>query len=181
MRSKNKYLHPFKKTLTIPISNPRTHQGMYKHAIDFLLKFNIPILAAFDGEVVEAKDDSKKGGLKTKYQELKYNNYIIIKHKNNEYSHYFHLAHKSTKVKKGQHVKERQVIATGIGIIGFTSLPHLHFAVVRERRTGSFRAVKIRWKDYNSKIRNIKKLVKIIIKPEYKELKEFMEQNIQTI
>ncbi len=135
MKSKNKYSLPFgKDTLNLAISNPEAHSKKLnnEHAIDFLIKPNTKILAVEKGIVTIVKDNSKVGGDDEKFGALKYQNYITIKHDNGEYSQYFHLAPNSSLVKKGDKVKKGQPIAKGIGMIGYTSAPHLHLEVFDE-------------------------------------------------
>jgi hypothetical protein len=56
-------------------------------------------------------------------------NYIVLKHANGEYSFYGHLAVDSLTVKKGDMVKQGQVIAK-VGHTGMSSCPHLHFQLM---------------------------------------------------
>ncbi|NHJ40328.1 MAG: M23 family metallopeptidase [Asgard group archaeon] len=56
-------------------------------------------------------------------------NYVIIQHPNNEYSFYAHLATDSITVKKGQKVKQGQVIGK-LGNSGNSTGPHLHFQLM---------------------------------------------------
>lgn len=53
-------------------------------------------------------------------------NYIVIEHEHNEYSFYAHFSTNTIKVKKGDHVKQGQVIGL-LGNSGNSSAPHLHF------------------------------------------------------
>lgn len=88
MITKNIYSIPISEnSLFLAISDPKSHYDYWKHAIDFSVDFNVPILAAQEGQVVDIKDDSTQGGDDQKYAALKYQNYITIKHLNNEYSH----------------------------------------------------------------------------------------------
>jgi len=133
--AKTIYSLPFKKdTLTIAISNPEVHSKKFNNecAIDFLIRPNTRILAIAEGKVHNVKDNSKVGGDDEKFGALKYQNYITIKHDNGEYSQYFHLAPNSSLVKKGDKVKREQPIAKGIGMIGYTTAPHLHLEVFDE-------------------------------------------------
>jgi murein DD-endopeptidase MepM/ murein hydrolase activator NlpD len=82
--------------------------------------------------VTDVKDDSSEGGDDTKFSKAECQNYITIKHSNGEHSQYVHLAQNSSLVKKGDKVKKGQVIAKGVGMIGYTTFPHLHFEVFDE-------------------------------------------------
>ena len=117
-----------KKDFKLAISDPNAHNGILQHAIDFPLPEGTEIISAYDGIVINTKSNSSKGGLEKKYNHLKYLNFIVIKHKNNEYSEYSHLKFKSVFVKKGQRVKVGEVIGYS-GNTGYSSSPHLHFHV----------------------------------------------------
>ncbi|MHA1198409.1 MAG: M23 family metallopeptidase [Candidatus Heimdallarchaeaceae archaeon] len=56
-------------------------------------------------------------------------NYIVIEHPNNEFSFYAHLILNSLKVKKGDKVKQGQVIGL-LGNSGNSTGPHLHFQLM---------------------------------------------------
>ncbi|MDD5132844.1 MAG: M23 family metallopeptidase [Candidatus Nanoarchaeia archaeon] len=146
MISKNIYGFPCKLQDTIKImSDPRAHFGDFKYAIDFILSEKSQVLAAFDGKVVDLKMDSNEGGIDPKYNDVKYINYITIKHTNDEYSQYAHLKYKSNFVKIGDQVKEGQTIALS-GNTGFSSTPHLHFQVFKTNLTG-YKTLQIKFKD----------------------------------
>jgi murein DD-endopeptidase MepM/ murein hydrolase activator NlpD len=53
-------------------------------------------------------------------------NYAIIKHAANEYSFYAHIKNGTLKVKKGDTIKQGQVIGK-LGNSGNSTGPHLHF------------------------------------------------------
>jgi len=129
--TKNIYSLPFKKKdLIKAISHPKAHFAHGKHAIDFVLPEGAIILAPKAGIVIDVKIDSKKGGADPKYNDIKYVNYITLKHSNGEYSQYAHLKYKGALVKVGEKVKKGQPIAIS-GNTGFTTAPHLHFQVFK--------------------------------------------------
>ena len=130
--SNNIYSLPFPSSIVIfAISDPRVHFGEYCNAIDFIVPRNTPVLSATDGIIDEIKIDSPKGGKNIKFADLKYLNYIVIKHANDEFSIYGHLKYNSAKVKIGQKVKKGQVIALS-GISGLLTMPHMHFHVFKK-------------------------------------------------
>ncbi|MGD9276841.1 MAG: M23 family metallopeptidase [Candidatus Pacearchaeota archaeon] len=136
MKTKNIYSLPFKgNILTLPVSDKRVHSKKFnnEHSIDFLIGPNTEILSSAKGIITDIKVDSTLGGPDIKFAETKYQNYITISHKNGESSQYIHLAPNSALVKKGEKVKQGQAIARGIGMIGFTTVPHLHFEVFRNK------------------------------------------------
>jgi murein DD-endopeptidase MepM/ murein hydrolase activator NlpD len=128
MQAVNHYLLPVPKDALqrIDKTSSPAHTGRLKHAIDFIVAQNTPVLAAADGIVTFVRDDSYTGGPSIEYW---YNsNFIVIQHANGEYSRYDHLAERSSRVRVGQHVKAGQAIAK-VGMTGFTFMPHLHFQV----------------------------------------------------
>ena len=164
MKSEFIYHLPFsQKTKYIALSHPREHTNRIKNAVDFLMDFNQPILAPLDGLVWNVKDDSNEGGNDEKYAEWKYQNLITIKHSETEFSQYFHLGHKSALVKIGDKVKKGQPIAKSIGMIGFTTAPHLHMLVfkVLDNETNNFESKEIIFKEKVKVIRKIKEIEEI--------------------
>ena len=178
MKSKNTYGLPLKKDVVfLAISDPRAHYGHWKHAIDFSIDFNLPILASLKGEVVDVKDDSREGGNDEKYADTKYQNYITIKHANNEFSQYVHLAHKSSLVKIGDKVKKGDPISKGIGMIGYTTAPHLHMMVfVNKYNKVGFESLEIKFEKKIRIIRTSEKLNRELTKPKYRKLRELEEK-----
>ncbi len=148
MKTKNIYSLPLRKQdFTVAISDKRSHFGHFKYAIDFILPEGTKILAAKEGTVIDLKADSKEGGFENKYKDIKYANYLTLKHSNDEFSQYVHLKHKGSLVKKGQKVREKQPIALS-GNTGYTSEPHLHFIVFKENKTKiGWESLKIKFKE----------------------------------
>jgi len=128
MRAINHYSLPVPKEALqrIDKTSSPAHMGKLKHAVDFVVPQNTPVLAAANGIVMYVNDDFHVGGPSIEYWH--YSNFIVIQHANSEYSRYDHLAHKSSKVQPGQYIKSGDVIAH-VGMTGFTYLPHLHFQV----------------------------------------------------
>jgi len=146
--TKNIYSLPFKKKDFIDaVSDPRAHFSYFKHAIDFGLREGTTILASRMGIVTDIKVDSKVGGADPKYNNIKYANYITLKHDNGEYSQYEHLKHRGALVKLGEKVRTGQPIALS-GNTGFTTEPHLHFQVLKLNKTKiGWETLKIRFKE----------------------------------
>ena len=146
--TKNVYLLPFnKRDLFKAISDPRAHFAHFKHAIDFILPVGTKILAPRNGIVTDIKVDSKEGGWEPKYNNIKYLNYMTVKHSNGEYSQYVHLKYRGALVKLGQKIKAGQPIALS-GNTGFTTCPHLHFHVFKFNKTKvGWETLQIRFKE----------------------------------
>lgn len=143
-QSANVYRLPFSESLEIKIAKAPFHyeSAWQKHAIDFCMPLDTPIIAAYDGIVHEVIDTNTLGGPdKNKYR--KYANLIIIEHENDEYSGYCHLR-KDCPVKEGQYVKAGDVIAYS-AITGFCGYPHLHFQIMKSDKKGHWTTIPARF------------------------------------
>lgn len=93
-------LHPVTKKV-------KPHRG-----IDYAASVGTPVWSSGDGKVVASAYHKYNG------------NYIVIQHGNNIRTKYLHL--KSRKVKKGQKVRQKQIIGS-VGTTGLSTGPHLHY------------------------------------------------------
>ncbi|WP_078083186.1 peptidoglycan DD-metalloendopeptidase family protein [Microbulbifer mangrovi] len=93
-------LHPIFKTR-------RPHNGT-----DYAAPRGTPVYSAGDGRVIKAGYSKANG------------NYVFIQHGERYITRYLHLNKK--RVKRGQRVKQRQVIGT-VGSTGYATGPHLHY------------------------------------------------------
>ena len=118
----------FEITQTYPESiTHRTRDSMY--AVDFAMPVGTDIVAARDGIVFDVAGTNFKGGPdRSQYAELA--NIVLILHDDGSYALYAHLNWNSIRVSPGDRVRAGQYIADS-GNTGFTSGPHLHFAVQR--------------------------------------------------
>jgi murein DD-endopeptidase MepM/ murein hydrolase activator NlpD len=98
-----------------------------QYAIDFRAEQGTPVLAARAGTVMQVESDFDKAGLDLE----KYGgraNYVRILHDDGTMALYAHLREEGVLVRVGQRVRAGQRIGLS-GNTGFTSGPHLHFAV----------------------------------------------------
>ncbi|OFY86662.1 MAG: hypothetical protein A2236_13195 [Bacteroidetes bacterium RIFOXYA2_FULL_33_7] len=122
-----------------------THKKEWRHAWDFLINdedgkqyqgdgkniddyyvYNKNVLATADGYINDILDDVKDNNLGEINLEQNWGNTIVIKHHEYLYSKLSHLKAGSLKIKKGEFVKQGQVIAQ-CGNSGRSPYPHLHF------------------------------------------------------
>lgn len=161
MKTKNNYSLPVYKIdlIIIDRTSSPAHKGKYKNSVDFLFTekdndnsvINKPILAAFDGVVINLKDTSKIGGPDRKY--AKYSNWIEIKHNNEEYTIYEHLTYKGVLVKIGDKIKKGDIIGLS-GNTGWTYSSHLHFEVRKYNKNhngDNFITLKTKFKEIGEK------------------------------
>ena len=98
-----------------------------RYAIDFGVPQGTPVFAARGGVVMQVESDFDKAGLDLE----KYGgraNYVRILHDDGTMGLYAHLQPEGVLVRTGQRIRTGQKIGLS-GNTGFTSGPHLHFAV----------------------------------------------------
>lgn len=122
------YNLPFaaKKSFTISQGyfGKRTHQG--ERSLDFKLPIGTDIYASREGIIVKVVDNNTKTCYKKEC--AKFNNEIIIYHKDGSFSNYSHINTNSAQIEIGNKVSKGQLIAKS-GNIGYSSGAHLHFCV----------------------------------------------------
>ena len=100
-------------------------QNLY--AVDFAADIGTPVLAAREGVVMQIESDFDKAGLSLE----KFGgraNFVRIVHDDGTMALYAHLQENGALVRPGQHVQAGQQIGLS-GNTGFTTGPHLHFAI----------------------------------------------------
>jgi murein DD-endopeptidase MepM/ murein hydrolase activator NlpD len=107
-----------------------SHTGPDEYAIDWKMPEGTLVRAAREGVVVSVKDHFTKGGAHRKYEDCA--NIVVVQHADGTMAHYCHLAPRSARVKIGDKVRTGDPLAAS-GNTGFTSGPHLHFAVFKAR------------------------------------------------
>ena len=98
-----------------------------RYAVDFAAAIGTPVLAARGGVVMQVESDFEKAGLNLE----KYGgraNFVRILHDDGTMGLYAHLDLDGVLVRVGQRVRTGQQIGRS-GNTGFTTGPHLHFAV----------------------------------------------------
>ncbi len=138
----NKYELPVDKDKIIRVCNKSLAHKIYENSIDYICPVGTPIKAAFDGIVIDVRDTSNKGGYSRHFE--KYENFIEIRHENDEYSYYGHIKKDGSLVKIGEKVKVGQLIGYS-GKVGWLANlvdePHLHFMVGRY----NYKTMRVRW------------------------------------
>ena len=115
-------------TQTYPVSaTHRTRDSM--HAVDFAMPVGTDVVAARDGIVFDVASKNFQGGPDAEdYADLA--NLVRILHDDGTYAVYAHLNWNTIRVSPGDRVEAGQYIADS-GNTGWSSGPHLHFAVQR--------------------------------------------------
>ena len=103
-----------------------------QYAVDIALPDGTPVYAAREGTVINARHDYFRGAAAPVM--LDQANVIEILHSDGTIALYAHLHWDSIRVRIGAKVVRGQYIADS-GNTGFTSGPHLHFAVIRNAGT----------------------------------------------
>jgi len=105
-----------------------------RYAIDFSLKIGDTVCSAADGYVVGVIKDYELAGTTNDW--IDYANYITIYHPNSGlFSQYVHLLKNGSFVKVGETVAKGQPIGLS-GMTGYTTIPHLHFGVLKPDKSG---------------------------------------------
>lgn len=146
------YLAPFSAgrefVITQTYPDAQTHRTMDSvFAVDIAMPVGTDILAAREGVVVEVTADNYRGGLDLA-RDGPAANIIRILHDDGTFSLYAHLNWNSIRVKPGDRVQAGQYIADS-GNTGFSSGPHLHFAVLRNAGL-KFQSLPVSFKGANS-------------------------------
>jgi murein DD-endopeptidase MepM/ murein hydrolase activator NlpD len=100
-----------------------------RHAVDIVMPIGTGIYAARGGTVFEVAGTNFRGGLDPE-RDAAAANLVRILHDDGTYAEYAHLNWNSIRVKPGDVVSRGEYIADS-GNTGFSSGPHLHFAVIR--------------------------------------------------
>jgi murein DD-endopeptidase MepM/ murein hydrolase activator NlpD len=109
-----------------------THQDPSStHAIDFVMPIGTPVYAARGGTVIEVASDFFEGGVNPAVDGPRAN-VVRVLHDDGTMSLYGHLNWNSIRVVPGQRVARGEYLADS-GNTGFTTGPHLHFVVQRNR------------------------------------------------
>lgn len=122
-----------------PLRQPRSRidqgfDGQFSHddeenryALDFAADIGTPVMAARTGTVMQVEADFSKAGLKKDSYSGRAN-FVRILHDDGTMALYAHLRTGGVLVRVGQHVQAGQQIGLS-GNTGFTTGPHLHFAL----------------------------------------------------
>ncbi|MCD6259295.1 MAG: M23 family metallopeptidase [Helicobacteraceae bacterium] len=111
-----------------------THSGQSQYAVDFGMEIGTKIYAARDGVVVQTKSDSNKGGGSKEFAQ--YGNFVTIEHNDHTLATYYHLKQYGVMVKVGERVSRGSFLGYS-GNTGFSTGPHLHFAVFKTTADGT--------------------------------------------
>jgi murein DD-endopeptidase MepM/ murein hydrolase activator NlpD len=124
-----------------------SHTGAEQYAIDWRMPVGTAVHAARSGIVAKVKDDSSKGGGDRKYEHCA--NYILIRHDDGTLANYAHLQKAGSLVVVGQTVEAGDLIGFS-GSTGFSTGPHLHFAVFKTRDGRRRESIPVRFRTSSS-------------------------------
>lgn len=119
-----------------------SHTGSSRYAVDFAMPVGTPVLAARDGIVMDVVEKHNRGGSSRRY--ARYANYVVVIHNDGTTGEYYHLRKNGAAVDVGDVVQAGDLIGYS-GNTGFSSLPHLHFAVYKAKSHGKFQSVPFRF------------------------------------
>ena len=111
----------------------RTHtHPQSRYAFDYQLAEGSPVVAARDGIVSEVVDHHTLGGAEKRFENMA--NRVVLRHADGTRSVYVHLMPGGARVRVGEHVIRAELVGYS-GDTGYSSGPHLHFAVVDKEGT----------------------------------------------
>ncbi len=143
-----RYLAPFAPDESYPLvqgfGGGFSHSGGSRYAVDFAMPVGTRVHAARDGTVVETVSHHDRGGSDRRY--APFANYIVVLHEDGTTGEYYHLKQGGVLVEVDQVIKAGDLIGIS-GNTGFSSLPHLHFAVYRPKPMGEFESLPFRFVD----------------------------------
>lgn len=105
-----------------------------RYAVDIALPDGTPVYAARAGLVVNVRHDSFRGGSDPAL--LDQANVVYVLHDDGTLGVYAHLHWDSIRVHVGGHIARGEYLANS-GSTGFSTGPHLHFAVIRNTDAGA--------------------------------------------
>ncbi len=113
------------------------YNGSFSHenenSLDFTMPIGTNINASREGIVVKVVEENSKNCGKRDC--IKFNNLVLIYHVDGTFSEYVHIKKNGALVKVGDKIKKGQLIAKS-GNVGFSTGPHLHFVVFRQKIGG---------------------------------------------
>jgi murein DD-endopeptidase MepM/ murein hydrolase activator NlpD len=130
------YRLPYALATSFPVSQAFPDQTTHGdpsslHAIDFAMPIGTPVYAARGGTVIEVASDFFESGLDRQLDGPRAN-VVRVLHDDGTMSLYAHLSWNSIRVVPGERIARGQYLADS-GNTGFSSGPHLHFVVQRNR------------------------------------------------
>jgi len=115
--------------------------GFSRYAVDIPVPIGTPVLAARAGTVIDTRLGSNQGGMEPTYAGEA--NYVRVLHDDGTQALYWHLKQNGVLVRPGARVVEGQRLGLS-GNTGYSTAPHLHFAVQVTRVIGDhFEAVSV--------------------------------------
>lgn len=127
------------------------YNGKFSHqnadALDFNLKIGDKIFASREGIVTEVVKKNTQSCPNISCAKL--NNKVLIMHSDGTFAEYAHLKYNGTELNVGDKIEKNQFIGYS-GNTGFSSGPHLHFAVFINRITGDRTYIKTHFKTSES-------------------------------
>jgi murein DD-endopeptidase MepM/ murein hydrolase activator NlpD len=104
-----------------------------RHAVDISMPEGTPVVAAREGIVIATEWRHDAGGRSEEYWTR--GNAVRVRHPDGTIGSYFHFMHAGVAVEVGEYVQAGKILGYA-GSTGFSSGPHLHFAVTRTLRSG---------------------------------------------
>jgi murein DD-endopeptidase MepM/ murein hydrolase activator NlpD len=108
-------------------NSSKSHTGESRFAIDIDMPVGTPVHAARAGTVIKLKEDSDENGSTEDF--LDKANFVDVLHADDTIATYAHLKRNGVRVRLGERVRVGDVLGYS-GNTGYSTGPHLHFAVL---------------------------------------------------
>lgn len=125
-----------------------------ENAHDWDMPEGTTVQSAREGTVVGIRQDSTTGGPRATFKSCA--NYVVIRHADGTYAEYLHLKPQGVQVRLGDEVKAGQPIALS-GNTGWSTHPHLHFAVFRAIDGQSRETLPVRFRLKDGSVQTLEK------------------------
>jgi murein DD-endopeptidase MepM/ murein hydrolase activator NlpD len=131
------------RVLSSGVGESTSHSGPDRYSYDFSMPEGTPVLASRAGSVVRVMDGYTEGGLEDRLRNRA--NTVLILHDDGSFAEYGHLS-PGVAVVVGQPVDAGDTLGLS-GDSGYSSGPHLHFAVRLRESAVASRTVPVRFSD----------------------------------
>lgn len=139
-----RYAYPLNPAANYPViqghNGKLSHTGAARFAIDFAAPVGTPVYAARAGQIIDLNASSNTGGPDPAFADKA--NFVAILHQDNTVAEYYHLKQQGVTVALGQSVETGEQIGYS-GNTGFSTEPHLHFAVYQALPDGNYQTLPV--------------------------------------
>jgi len=120
-----------------------SHTGEMRYAIDWAMPEGTPVLAARSGRIIAVEESFSTGGPDEAYRDS--GNYVLVLHDDGTIGQYYHFRCHGIDVTPGEEVTAGELLGYS-GNTGYSTVPHLHFAVTKPLDGRHIESIAIRFR-----------------------------------